>query len=86
MLELYAMKSATNGDGKHKTPQEKRRDEVVFMVGFMIWMLLWVWALVRALRCSSATPDSRALHLLFATCSPVMYLILSYTVSGFCLK
>jgi uncharacterized RDD family membrane protein YckC len=86
MLELYAVKATTNSDDKHKTDEEKRRDAMVMLVAVMIWILLWVWALVRALECSSATPDSRVMHLFFATSSPLLYLVFSYTVQGFCPK
>jgi hypothetical protein len=85
MLELLAMNAAANGDASKKTPAQRRRDAMAMLVAFVIWLLLWVWALVRALHCSSATPDSRAMHLFFATGSPLLYLIFSYTVSGFCL-
>lgn len=84
MLELLALNAAKNGDNKPKTPDEKKTEAVKTVVSLVIWLVIWVWAVMRALKCSSATPDSRALHLFFATYTPTLYIIFSYAVSGFC--
>jgi hypothetical protein len=49
-----------------------------------IYIFVFVLALYKAMECSSNTPDSRAIHLFFATVSPVMYIIFAYFVPGFC--
>jgi hypothetical protein len=53
------------------------------MMATLIYLLIFVLALYRAMACSSNTPDSRALHLFFASVSPVMYIVFSYLVPGF---
>jgi len=87
MLELLALNAAKNGDNKKpKTEAEKRAEAIATAIVVVIWLAFWIWAIFRALKCSSATPDSRALHLFFATASPVLYIIFSFSVSGFCPK
>ena len=78
MIELYAANQAAKTDGK--------TEMIVKAVAMIIYLVFFVWAIFRALRCSAPTPDSRALHLMFATLSPVLYLIFSYAVEGFCKK
>lgn len=51
-------------------------------IAVVIYILIFVLAIYRAMACSSNNPDSRAIHLLFATVSPVMYILLSYLVPG----
>ncbi len=93
MLELYTLMSAAraatdsdNGDNGDKklTPAQQRNLNIAFAVIIVLELVLFVWAIFRAIKCSQATPDSRAVHLLFATVSPVLYLIFSYAVEGFC--
>lgn len=82
-VELYALNAAvknSKGDNDDLTPVQVAATTVLLI----IIMVLWVLAIIRALKCSKKTPDSRALHLLFASTSPVLYLIFSYFVSGFC--
>ncbi len=90
MLELHTLMSAaragtTNGDGK-LTPEQQRNLNIALVVIIIIELALFIWAIYRALKCSQASPDSRAIHLLFATVSPVLYLVFSYAVEGFCPK
>lgn len=56
--------------------------KVASVFAVVIYISIFVLAIHRALICSSNNPDSRALHLLFATISPVMYILLSYFVPG----
>ena len=88
MLELNSAlsmaKAAANDNGKQLTPDQQRRLNIAMAVIIIIEVALWVWAIARALQCSKQDPDSRALHLMFAVVSPVLYLIFSYTVEGFC--
>lgn len=62
------------------TPSEKVSSVVVLLL--IIVLIVWAW--VRALNCSSKSPDSRAIHLLFATVDPILYLIFSYFIEGMC--
>ena len=92
MLELYgalsAAKAAAGNDGddqqKKLTPEQQQRLNIAFTIIMIIELILWVWAIIRAVHCSNHTPESRAIHLLFAITSPLFYLIFSYTVPGFC--
>jgi hypothetical protein len=56
----------------------------LIVVLVVLELILFVCAVFRALKCSQGNPDSRALHLLFATVSPALYLIFSFAVDGFC--
>lgn len=56
------------------------------LMASLIYILIFALALYRAIECSRNQPDSRAIHLFFATVSPVMYVLFSYFVSGFCSK
>jgi low temperature requirement protein LtrA len=88
MLELHgalsAAKAAVNNGDNKLTPAQQQRLNVAVTVIVIIEVALWIWAIARALQCSNQTPDSRALHLMFAVVSPVLYLVFSYTVTGFC--
>jgi len=84
MLELSILNSVKGAAQKGNGNGGKGDDGVAYAISLVLIVLLLVWAFWRALKCSSATPDSRALHLMFASVSPVLYLIFSYTVSGFC--
>ena len=85
MIELLAFNTlnAANkrAQGLSNTNNVLTTVEISFMI---IWIVLFIFAIMRALRCSNATPDSRAIHIMFATASPVLYIICSYAVSGFC--
>jgi len=66
----------------HPPWQGARTALIVVLV--VLELILFVCAVFRALKCSQGNPDSRALHLLFATVSPALYLIFSFAVDGFC--
>ena len=90
MLELHTLMSAahaaaTDSNG-NPTPGQQRNLNVALTVIVILELILFVWAIFRAIKCSQATPDSRAVHLLFATVSPILYIIFSYAVEGFCPK
>jgi hypothetical protein len=61
-------------------------DTALLVILIIFEILLFAWAIFRALKCSQKNPDSRAVHLLFASLSPALYLIFSYAVDGFCLS
>ena len=86
MIELFALNYLNAPKSNNKTRKDAAAHAVATVVVFILYITIFVWAIMRAIQCSSATPDSRALHLLFATASPVMYLIFSYLVEGFCPK
>lgn len=81
MWELGAVNNAMSC--KNPTPKEKRDQAVAMTVATVVYLIFLIWALTRAMKCSSANPDSRAIHFLFAFASPVVYIIVSYTVPGF---
>jgi len=54
------------------------------LMASLIYILIFVLALYRAMECSKKEPDSRAIHLFFASVSPVLYILFSYFVPGFC--
>lgn len=66
--------------------KNKKVKEIVLSVLSVLYLAFFIWALIRARQCSQATPDSRAIHYLFAVASPVLYVIFSYSVPGFCPK
>ena len=80
MLELFALNAINSSNPSDPlTPAQKN----VKAVASLLYLLLIVWAIVRVMHCSSATPDSRALHFMFAFTSPTLYILLSYAVPGF---
>ena len=99
MLELHTLLSAAksangngNGNGNKDgcdddlTSDQKRNLAISVAIIIVVELILLVWAILRAIKCSQASPDSRAIHLLFAIVSPFLYLIFSYAVDGFCPK
>lgn len=85
MLELHALMSAARAVSTGDSEEQKNLN-VAQAVIVVIELIFFVWAIFRAIKCSQATPDSRAVHLLFATVSPILYLIFSHAVEGFCSK
>lgn len=53
---------------------------ILFLV--IIYLIIFAW--YRAYKCSNNTPDSRAIHFLFATTDPLLYIIFSYAIPGMC--
>ena len=80
---LYNM-SAPNNNGQRTWNELSTGEQVTTIVAMLIVLALIVWAWVRAVKCSSRSPDSRAVHLLFATVDPILYLIFSYFIDGMC--
>ena len=84
---LSAVTSSNGNNNNNQTPAQKRAQTIAIVVIITIELTLWVWAITRALKCSQNTPDSRAMHLLFASVSPILYLVFSYiSVFGICPK
>jgi len=52
-------------------------EKVTGIVTLLLVLCLIIGAWMRAIHCSSPNPDSRAIHLLFATVDPVLYLLFS---------
>jgi predicted transglutaminase-like protease len=83
MLTFTLTNNATNNGGR--SWNELSTGEQVSVIIIMILVIaLIVWAWMRALKCSTKSPDSRAIHLLFATVDPILYLIFSYFIDGMC--
>lgn len=79
---LNAIKSSNGSD--EDTQPLTNTEKILMVIIFLIIIYLIVFAWYRAYLCSSATPDSRALHFLFATADPLLYIIFSYAVPGMC--
>jgi hypothetical protein len=86
MIELFATTNVIDS-GKslnEMTDIDKRAYTVSVTLIVIIYITLLIFAVMRALRCSSSNPDSRAIHLMFAFISPGLYVACSYFVPGFC--
>ena len=83
MIELYSL-NALDAAQKNpdKTPEELRSIMLAKTVMLSIVVLMYIWAFLRALKCSQSNPDSRVIHFGFATISPILYIIFSYTIPG----
>jgi uncharacterized membrane protein len=66
--------------------KNKKITSTVTTIMSVIYLVFFVVAMIRAEKCSTKSNDSRAVHYLFAVVSPVMYVIISYLVPGFCGK
>ena len=92
MIEYYVINNAINSLKQTLKTKENYSDSddnnltIVYVIVAIIIFTFIIWAITRALHCSKAAPDSRAVHLLFAVISPVFYVIFSYAVPGFCPK
>jgi len=81
----YSLYDTTTGSSKGKSWDKlTNHEKVTLVVTLILLLVLIIWAYVRAMHCSSNNPDSRAIHLLFATVDPVLYLIFSYFLEGMC--
>ena len=91
MIELILFNNVyvKSNDPNTPTLSPEQKDEMMrnlrsaTLMASVIYFLIFFLALYRAMACSSKTPDSRALHLFFATVSPVLYIVFSYVVPGF---
>lgn len=81
----YSLYNTTISSTKGKTWDQLTTPEKISTIGVIIIILAFIiWAWVRAIKCSSSNPDSRAVHLLFASADPILYLIFSYFIEGMC--
>jgi len=82
MIEYYALNTLRNSALNSQTPDQKRMSTIAIVIAIIIIVLLYIWAFSRAMKCSSANPDSRAIHFAFASFSPILYIIFSYFIPG----
>lgn len=81
----YALYDTTTSSTKGKTWDELTTPEkIVSIIVLLLVLTFIIWAWVRAINCSSNNPDSKAVHLLFATVDPILYLVFSYFIEGMC--
>ena len=83
MLTYTLSNNATNNGGRTWN-ELSTGEQVTTIVVIILVIALIVWAWMRALKCSAKSPDSRAIHLLFASTDPILYLIFSYFIDGMC--
>jgi len=91
MIELILFKNVyvASKDTTSPTlsPDQKSKMEsqlkVATATALVLYLLIFALAIYRALVCSSNNPDSKAIHLFFATVSPLLYIVISYVVPGF---
>jgi len=85
MLTYSVYNTTTNSTLKNKHWDDLTTTEKVTLVlSLVLILVLIIWAYVRAMNCSNNNPDSRAIHLLFATVDPVLYLLFSYFLDDMC--
>jgi|688.fasta_scaffold00301_36 hypothetical protein len=90
MIELILFNNvySSSHDPNSPTLSPEQKDQmmqnarIASAMAVVIYIMILVLALYRAMLCSNANADSRAIHFLFATVSPVMYILLSYLVPG----
>lgn len=79
MLELAILKNgSTTTHWDMMTEDEKRTYSATVGVTSVIYLIFFIWALVRA-----SQQKNKPLHMLFALVSPVFYLVFSYFVEDF---
>ena len=91
MIELILFNNvyvkSTDPNSPTLSPQQKEEMmgnlRSATMMATLIYLLIFVLAIYRAMAFSSNTPDSKALHLFFASVSPIMYIAFSYLAIGF---
>jgi hypothetical protein len=91
MIELILFNNVyvTSKDPKSPTlsPQEKAviqsQIRSATMIAVFLYVLIFGLAIYRAFLCSGNNPDSKAIHLFFASVSPLLYIVISYVVPGF---
>ena len=88
IVAINVLKSIKDKKSKKTShPSDHKMSEKLFHVSLVVLaviLLLFVWALVRAYKCSNK--NNRVTHMFFATVTPMTYLLLSYVVPGFCNK
>lgn len=82
MLELVLIKNVIpNGDNLQLEDKEKMKKA---STGAMIvYLAIFIWALAKAVSCGKKT-GNKVTHVLFASISPVLYLLFAYFSKGFC--
>jgi hypothetical protein len=91
MIELILFNKVYNVSNDSNSPtlspdqksQMKKDIQIATAVALVLYLLIFALAIYRALICSSNNPDSKAIHLFFATVSPLLYIVISYVVPGF---
>jgi hypothetical protein len=91
MIELILFNKVYNVSKDSNSPtlspdqksQMKKDIQIATTVALVLYLLIFALAIYRALICSSNNPDSKAIHLFFATVSPLLYIVISYVVPGF---
>lgn len=90
MIDITLFSQISTSSKKLSNSEENSDDDfttaqmVVVTMFIMLYFIIVFWSISRAIKCSSPSPDSRALHLLFCFVSPFLYLISSLVVPGFC--
>ena len=85
MFELSLVKLQTQKSNDDDDDDSVKKASITTTVVVLtLYFLILLWAITRALRCSYAKPDSRAIHFIFCFMSPTLYLACSYLVPGFC--
>ena len=89
MIELQTLlvsaKSMTNTDGGFNQDNIKVAG-ILYTILILLEIILWIWAILRAIHCSGSDSTAKVVHLLFAILSPTWYIIFSYSVNGMCSK
>lgn len=76
-IEYYMMTRALSSNDKKKVDPKEDKG---MMIAVIIYLLFWIWAMSRALACKK----NKVTHTMFASISPVLYLVLSYFAKDFC--
>lgn len=87
MIELQLINNAPKKNKLYSSNEDDDDTELTttaYVLILLLYFTILSWAIWRALTCSSPSPDSRALHLLFCFISPTLYLVSSYVVPDFC--
>ena len=83
MIELYGFNKLRDSNSSDKTNDYKPNSVVMILV-VILYIAILVMAYVRAYNNTIKGPsNSRVTHFMFATISPVMYLLLSFIVPNY---
>jgi hypothetical protein len=74
------MDNARQKSNSEKELEQFEENRVKIMAVFVV---IWIFAMYKALNCG-ANGNTKVIHALFASISPVLYLILSYLSKDFC--
>ena len=100
MLDLLVMHTLKNNFIKNKNDNINNNNNTSFLLNYnnnttksiiiitiiiySISIILWIWAVFRAIHCTINNLNARLLHLLFSTISPFWYIVFSYSLDGIC--